>query len=65
MSGKGSAPRPMSVDKKTFDENFARIFGNKSAPLQMADNEVNDYGSNKRGKESTDPTGRSERAIKQ
>ena len=24
--GKGSAPRPFSVDKKTFDDNWDRIF---------------------------------------
>ena len=24
--GKGSAPRPFSVDQKTFDENWDRIF---------------------------------------
>ena len=27
MSGKGSAPRPYSVDKETFDQSFERIFG--------------------------------------
>jgi hypothetical protein len=26
MSGKGSSPRPYSVDKKTFDDNWERIF---------------------------------------
>lgn len=26
MSGKGSTPRPFSVDKKTFDDNWDRIF---------------------------------------
>lgn len=29
-AGKGDAPRPMSVDKKTFDKNFIRTFGNKN-----------------------------------
>lgn len=28
--GKGSNPRPFSVDKKTFDENFDRIFRKKN-----------------------------------
>lgn len=28
MSGKGSKPRPLSVDRKTFDDNWDRIFGN-------------------------------------
>lgn len=27
--GKGSAPRPYSVDQKTFDNNWDRIFGKK------------------------------------
>ena len=29
MSGKGSKPRPYSVDRKTFDNNWDRIFGSK------------------------------------
>jgi hypothetical protein len=28
--GKGSRPRPYSVDQKTFDNNWDAIFGNKS-----------------------------------
>ena len=33
MSGKGSKPRPLSVDRKTFDDNWDRIFGvNKPEP---------------------------------
>lgn len=27
MSGKGSKPRPLSVPRKKFDENWDRIFG--------------------------------------
>lgn len=27
--GKGSKPRPFSVDKETFDNNFDKIFGKK------------------------------------
>ena len=27
--GKGSRPRPYSVDKKKFDDNWDRIFGKK------------------------------------
>ena len=27
--GKGSAPRPFSVDQKTFDSHWNTIFGNK------------------------------------
>lgn len=29
MSGKGSRPRPYSVDQKTFDNNWDAIFGQK------------------------------------
>jgi hypothetical protein len=29
MSGKGSRPRPLSVDKKTFDDNWDNIFKKK------------------------------------
>ncbi len=28
--GKGSAPRPFSVDQKTFDSNWNAIFGQKN-----------------------------------
>jgi hypothetical protein len=30
MSGKGSTPRPYSVPKKQFDEQWERIFGSKN-----------------------------------
>lgn len=30
MSGKGSTPRPFSVDRKTFESNWDKIFGKKS-----------------------------------
>jgi hypothetical protein len=29
MAGKGSKPRPSSVDQMTFDQNWDRIFGRK------------------------------------
>lgn len=29
MSGKGSSPRPFSVPRKKFDENWDKIFGKK------------------------------------
>jgi hypothetical protein len=29
MSGKGSRPRPFSVDQKTFDDNWDMIFNKK------------------------------------
>ena len=31
--GKGSKPRPFSVDQKTFENNFDRIFGKKKNTL--------------------------------
>lgn len=30
MSGKGSTPRPFSVDRKTFESNWDKIFGKKT-----------------------------------
>jgi len=29
MAGKGSKPRPLSVPRKQFDDNWDRIFGKK------------------------------------
>ena len=29
MSGKGSSPRPFSVDRRTFEDNWDKIFGKK------------------------------------
>ena len=29
MTGKGSAPRPFAVDKKTFNDNFDKIFSKR------------------------------------
>jgi hypothetical protein len=31
MAGKGDKPRPIEVDRKTFEDNWNRIFGNKDA----------------------------------
>jgi len=31
MSGKGCVPRPYSVDRTIFDQNWDRIFGKKNA----------------------------------
>lgn len=36
--GKGSRPRPFSVDQKTFDDNFDRIFGKKKKQESELDN---------------------------
>jgi hypothetical protein len=41
--GKGSAPRPLSIDKQTFNENFDKIFGNKSKerPQETCETKLN------------------------
>jgi len=35
MSGKGSKPRPLSVPRKKFDDNWDRIFGKKKTKKQI------------------------------
>jgi len=42
VSGKGSRPRPCSVDQKTFGDNWDRIFGN---PQTRHDTQVKDKAS--------------------
>ena len=37
MSGKGSKPRPLSVDRKTFEDNWDTIFGKKDPLQELAD----------------------------
>ena len=32
--GKGSKPRPLGVDKETFDNNWDKIFGNRENDYQ-------------------------------
>ena len=39
--GKGSSPRPFSVDKKTFDNNWEKIFGKKT-PQEIDDAKAED-----------------------
>jgi hypothetical protein len=34
MAGKGDTQRPASVPKKTFDENWDRIFKKKKEPIE-------------------------------
>lgn len=34
MSGKGSRPRPLSVDRKTFENNWDKIFKKKKENKQ-------------------------------
>ncbi len=44
-AGKGSRPRPYSVDQKTFDTNWEAVFGKKdqSAEENSADDEIIDH----------------------
>jgi hypothetical protein len=44
--GKGSKPRPFSVDQKTFDSNWENIFGQKDKKAEeskSADDEITDH----------------------
>jgi len=41
MSGKGSRPRPFSVDRKTFESNWEKIFGKKSKKKDTEKNSKN------------------------
>jgi len=38
--GKGSSPRPFSVDKKKFDDNWDRIFGKKHEKNEESEKKV-------------------------
>ena len=40
--GKGSKPRPFSVDKETFDSNFDRIFSKKQDNTGVTQNNQQD-----------------------
>lgn len=42
MSGKGSSPRPYSVDQKTFSSNWDQIFGKKEDNTGTSKNEYQD-----------------------
>lgn len=33
MAGKGSKPRPFNIDRKTYEDNWDRIFGKKDKEL--------------------------------
>lgn len=43
MSGKGSTPRPKSVDEETFGSNWDRIFGSNEPRIQLMDGPGNDW----------------------
>lgn len=38
MAGKGSKPRPLSVPRKQFDDNWDRIFGKKKSERDKEQN---------------------------
>ena len=42
MSGKGSTPRPFSVDQKTFEDNWDKIFGQKTQQSPQSQTEDHD-----------------------
>ncbi len=44
-AGKGSRPRPFSVDQQTFDSNWETIFGRKeqSSESDSEDKEITDH----------------------
>lgn len=58
MSGKGSRPRPYSVDQKTFDNNWDAIFGKKkTSEVEKFDEQVvmkEEYYDQDSGPENTD-----------
>ena len=45
MSGKGSRPRPFSVDQKTFDSNWDTIFGKKIEQSPEYEDKITRYNS--------------------
>lgn len=47
--GKGSSPRPFT-DRKTFEDNFDRIFGKKSKNENLESNKTKPTKSNKKTK---------------
>jgi len=47
MNGKGDSPRPLSVNKKQFDDNWDRIF-NKADELTAFSQEIGLYDAPKR-----------------
>jgi hypothetical protein len=43
-AGKGSSPRPFSVDQKTFDANWNAIFKkNESETVEVSEDKVEDH----------------------
>ena len=43
MSGKGSRPRPLSVPRKVYEDNWNRIFGKKSTKQNKSKTKKNIY----------------------
>ena len=55
MSGKGSKPRPFSVDQQKFSENWDRAFGSKNfREMQQDLTELNSDGNRDRGRYGED-----------
>lgn len=44
MSGKGDTPRPIFVDRKTYETNWERTFGSSSAILAELTKEAQEMG---------------------
>ena len=40
MSGKGSKPRPFSVDRKTFESNWDKIFKSKKKKVAKSQKKI-------------------------
>jgi hypothetical protein len=53
--GKGSAPRPLSVDNETFNRNFEAIFGKKHENSPSAECPVADTREESKEQESAAP----------
>lgn len=56
MSGKGSAPRPYSVSKETFDQSFERIFGKREPRVGTPEREAWQKWKNERARTMLDET---------
>lgn len=66
MTGKGSAPRPFSVNNETFAKNFEAIFGKKNENSSSAECSVAETNSetNSEEKGAKDEFGKSNHQVK-
>lgn len=51
--GKGSSPRPYSVDQKTFNDNWDRIFKNKEKEASLKNNKETQPNTQQKDKNGT------------